>query len=273
MKSVVVTGSSTGIGRASVAALVAAGFHVWATVRTQVDADALSAEFGERVTPLLVDLLDHESVRAAGARVVAAGPLHGLVNNAGVALPAPLEFLPIEVFERQLDINLVGQLLMTQVMLPALLSAGDARVTFIGSVSGRIAGPILGAYSASKHGLVGLAGSLRAEVEPHGVRVCLVEPGVIATPIWARGAAAGDEVMGTMPVGVTRYDRQIEGAKARAAHGTDGLDPRAVGRVVLRTMTARNPRPRQTVGRDGLVIALITRLLPFRAVYRIVAGR
>lgn len=274
MKSVVVTGASTGIGRATVVELVGAGFHVWATVRRQSDADALVAELGDAVTPLLVDLLDHDSVRAAGARVVAAGPLHGLVNNAGVALPAPLEFLPIEVFERQLDVNLVGQLLMTQVMLPALFaSGGDARVTFIGSVSGRVAGPILGAYSASKHGLVGLAGSLRAEIAPHGVRVCLVEPGVIATPIWDRGAAAGDEVMADIPAGVTRYDRQIAGARERAAHGDQGLDPRVVGRVVLRTMTARNPRPRQTVGRDGLLIAAITRLLPFRAVYRIVAGR
>ena len=273
MRSVVVTGASTGIGRAAVAELVAEGFHVWATVRKQADADSLTADHGESVTPLLVDLLDHDSVRAAGARVVAAGPLHGLVNNAGVALPAPLEFLPIEVFERQLDVNMVGQLLMTQVMLPALFAAEDARITFIGSVSGRIAGPILGAYSASKHGVVGLVGALRSELAPYGIRVCLVEPGVIATPIWERGAAAGDEVIDAIPAANTRYAAQIAGARERAANGSRGLDPREVGRVILRTMTARNPRPRQTVGRDGTIIALLTRVLPFRAVYRITAGR
>jgi NAD(P)-dependent dehydrogenase (short-subunit alcohol dehydrogenase family) len=272
-RSVVVTGASTGIGRACVAELVADGFHVWATVRRQVDADSLTEDHGTAVTPLLVDLLDHDSVRAAGARVVAAGPLHALINNAGVALPAPLEFLPIEVFARQLDVNLVGQLLMTQVMLPALLEDGDARIVFIGSIGGRIAGPILGAYSASKHGLVGLAGSLRAELAPYGVRVCLIEPGRIATPIWSTAATSGDEVMATMPPEGTRYAAQIEGARAGARAGASGLDPRAVGRVVTRAVTHRNPPPRQVVGRDARVIALLVRLLPFRAVYRITAGR
>ena len=273
MKSIVVTGASTGIGRATVAELIAAGFHVWATVRKQADADSLTAEHGESVTPLLVDLLDHASVRAAGARVVAAGPLHGLVNNAGVALPAPLEYLPIEVFERQLDINLVGQLLMTQVVLPALLEDGDARVTFIGSVAGRISPPILGAYATSKHGVVGLAGSLRAELAPYGVKVCVVEPGVIATPIWQSGAAAGDDVMAAIPAGATRYAAQIERARQSAANGSTGADPRIVGRIVLATMTRRNPRPRQTAGRDGKVIAVMSRVLPFRALYRLTAGK
>ena len=271
MTSVVVTGASTGIGRAAVAELISAGFHVWATVRKQLDADSLTAEHGDSVTPLLVDLLDHDSVRAAGARVVAAGPLHGLVNNAGVALPAPLEYLPIEVFERQLDVNLVGQLLMTQVMLPALLDDGDARITFIGSVAGRISPPILGAYATSKHGVVGLAGSLRAELAPYGVRVCLVEPGVIATPIWGTGAAAGDEVISAIPA--TRYAAQITNARDRAANGSKGADPRVVARIILATMTRRNPRPRQTAGRDGKFIAVMTRLLPFRAVYRLTAGK
>lgn len=253
--------------------LVAAGFHVWATVRRQVDADSLTAEHGDSVTPLLVDLLDHDSVRAAGARVVAAGPLHGLVNNAGVALPAPLEYMPIEVFERQLDINLVGQLLVTQVMLPALLDDGDARITFIGSVAGRISPAILGAYATSKHGIVGLAGSLRAELAPYGVKICLVEPGVIATPIWNSGAAAGEQAMAAMPTGTQRYAAQIAVARQSAANGSSGADPRVVGRIVLATMTRRSPRPRQTAGRDGKAVALMTRLLPFRLVYRLTAGK
>ena len=126
-RSVVVTGASTGIGHATVAALVDAGFSTWATVRRKADADRLAGEFGDAVTPLLVDLEDEESVRAAGRRVCAAGALHGLVNNAGAALSGPLELLPIGTFRRQLEINLVGQLLMTQVMLPALLGVSVAQ--------------------------------------------------------------------------------------------------------------------------------------------------
>ncbi len=141
-RTVVVTGASTGIGRATVAMLVAAGFQVYATVRTEDDRDGLIAEFGPPVTPLIMDLLDEDSVRAAGAEVCAAGPLFGLINNAGAALPGPLEYLPIEVFRRQLEIGLTGQLLVTQVMLPALRRSaeetGDARIVMIGSVGGRI---------------------------------------------------------------------------------------------------------------------------------------
>ena len=189
-RSVVVTGASTGIGRATVADLVSEGFLVFATVRRLDDADGLREQFGDSVRPLLMDLLDEDSVRAAGAEVHGSGPLFGLVNNAGAALPGPLEYLPIDTFRRQLEINLTGQLLVTQVMLPALRrsaeQAGDARIVMVGSIGGRIAGPMLGAYHASKHGLVGLTGALRAELAPFGIRVLLIEPGTIATPIWER---------------------------------------------------------------------------------------
>jgi NAD(P)-dependent dehydrogenase (short-subunit alcohol dehydrogenase family) len=152
-RSVVVTGASTGIGRAAVTALAGAGFHVFPTVRKPGDAEQLRQQFGADVTPLSVDLLDEASVRAAGETVSDAGPLFGLVNNAGAALPGPLEYLPIDVFRQQLEINLTAQLLMTQVMLPALRRSaehdGDARIVMIGSI-GRIAGPILGAYQTAK---------------------------------------------------------------------------------------------------------------------------
>ena len=272
IRSVVVTGASSGIGRATVAELVSSGFHVWATVRTDKDAAGLVDEFGDAVTPLLVDLLDEDSVRAAGACVVAAGPLHGLINNAGIAVPAPLEILPIDQFRRQLEVNLVGQLLMTQVMLPALFASEDARVVFVGSISGRIAGPVLGAYSASKHGLVGMVGSLRAELAPYGVRVSLVEPGVIATPIWATAAAAGDKLMTGLPA-TGRYERQVAAARLSATNGATGLDPQAVARVIRRALVSRRPRPRQVVGTDARLGAFVVRVLPFRAIYRLTAGK
>jgi len=276
-RAVVVTGASTGIGRATVELLVAARFHVFATVRTEVDRDGLVAEFGPQVTPLMMDLLDEDSVRAAGAAVCAAGPLFGLINNAGAALPGPLEYLPIDVFRRQLEINLTGQLLVTQVMLPALRRSaeetGDARIVMIGSVGGRISGPILGAYQAAKHGLVGLTGALRAELAPFGIKVVLIEPGAIATPIWNRGAAAGEETRADNPEIAARYGRQLAGSAAMVARGNrSGLPPRVPAAVIMDALQSRNPAPRRVVGRDAKIIAAMVRVLPFRAVYRMTQG-
>ncbi len=272
-RAVVVTGASTGIGRATVELLVAARFHVFATVRTEDDRDGLVTEFGPQVTPLMMDLLDEDSVRAAGAAVCAVGPLFGLINNAGAALPGPLEYLPIDVFRRQLEINLTGQLLVTQVMLPALRRSseetGDARIVMIGSVGGRISGPILGAYQAAKHGLVGLTGALRAELAPFGIKVLLIEPGAIATPIWNRGAATGEETRADNPEIAARYGRQLAGSAAMVARGNrSGLPPRVPAAVIMDALQSRNPAPRRVVGRDAKIIAAMVRVLPFRAVYR-----
>jgi NAD(P)-dependent dehydrogenase (short-subunit alcohol dehydrogenase family) len=275
---VVVTGASTGIGRATVADLVSEGFPVFATVRRLEDADALREQFGDSVRPLLMDLLDEDSVRAAGAEVCASGPLFGLVNNAGAALPGPLEYLPIDTFRRQLEINLTGQLLVTQVMLPALRrsaeQAGDARIVMVGSIGGRIAGPMLGAYHASKHGLVGLTGALRAELAPFRIRVLLIEPGTIATPIWERGRTHGKELQSRHAHSFARYAKQLEGAHAMAERGArSGQKPSVVAKVITEALTSKNPRPRRVVGRDAKVVAGMLRLLPFRAVYRFTRAR
>lgn len=275
--SVVVTGASTGIGAATVDALVLDGFRVWATVRRQQDADRLKGDHGDAVQPLLMDLEDHDSVRAAGRVVTAAGPLWGLVNNAGIALPGPLEYLPIEVFRRQLDVNLVGQLLVTQVMLPALLAEsarrGEARIVMIGSIAGRLAGPVLGGYAAAKHGLVGLAGSLRAELAPAGVKVLLIEPGAIATPIWSQGTTAGEQLTAPAET-LERYDAMLAAARAMARNGAArGRPPAAVARVVAEALTKRDPPPRRVVGRDAQVVAAMVRLLPQRVLYRLVRAR
>ena len=173
-RSYVVTGASTGIGRACVDALARTGAHVWASVRTDADEEALRRDHPDAVTVLRMDVTDADSVTASGQQVLAAGPLAGLVNNAGVALPAPLEHIPIEVFRRQMEVNLIGQLAVTQAMLPALHKSrgqgADARIAMIGSIGGRIAAPMLGAYHASKFGMVGLADTLRAELAPSGIK-------------------------------------------------------------------------------------------------------
>ncbi len=219
-RSYVVTGGSTGTGRACVDALAGTGAHVWASVRTDADEQALRRDHRDAVTVLRMDVTDAGSVTAAGQRVAAAGPLAGLVNNAGVALPAPLEYIPIAVFRHQLEVNLTGQLTVTQAMLPALRTSreqgADARIVMIGSIGGRIAAAMLGAYHVSKFGMVGLADTLRAELAPSGIRVILIEPGAIATPIWDRGAAAGDELLAALPEeGRQRYANQIQAAGRR----------------------------------------------------------
>lgn len=277
-RAVVVTGASTGIGRATVVELVGAGFHVFATVRREADAESLRSQFPEAVTPLIMDLLDEDAVRAAGEVVNAAGPLFGLVNNAGAALPGPLETIPIDVFRRQIEINLTAQLLVTQVMLPALHRSaemiGDARIVMIGSIGGRLSGPVLGGYGAAKHGLVGLSSSLRAELAPFKIKVLLIEPGAIATPIWDRGRAAGDEVQSRDSETNARYADQIVAARKMAERlAQSGLDPSVPARVILDVLQSRNPPSRQVVGREAKVIAAMVRVLPFRALDRLAGAR
>jgi NAD(P)-dependent dehydrogenase (short-subunit alcohol dehydrogenase family) len=277
-RSYVVTGASTGIGRACLSALIAAGAHVWASVRTDADEQALKRDHADAVSVLRMDVTDADSVLAAGRQVTAAGPLAGLVNNAGVALPAPLEHIPIEVFRRQIEVNLIGQLAVTQAMLPALRvsreQGTEARIVMIGSIGGRIAAPMLGAYHASKFGMVGLADTLRAELAPSGIRVILIEPGAIATPIWDRGAEAGNELLAELPEsGRDRYADQIATAQSSAARSAQrGLPPARAARAVVKALTIANPRPRYLLGTDAHAAAVVAQL-PHRLRYRLTAAR
>jgi NAD(P)-dependent dehydrogenase (short-subunit alcohol dehydrogenase family) len=277
-RAVVVTGASTGIGRATVVELVSAGYQVFATVRRDADAESLRQQFPEIVTPVIMDLLDEDSVRAAGEVINSDGPLFGLVNNAGAALPGPLETIPIDVFRRQIEINLTAQLLVTQVMLPALHRSaeqiGDARIIMIGSIGGRLSGPMLGGYGAAKHGLVGLSSSLRAELAPFKIKVLLIEPGAIATPIWDRGRAAGDELQSGESETNARYADQIGAATKMAKRlAESGLDPSVPAKIILDALQSKNPPPRRVVGRDAKVMAAFIRLLPFRTLYRLTRAR
>jgi NAD(P)-dependent dehydrogenase (short-subunit alcohol dehydrogenase family) len=272
--SYVVTGAAGGIGRACVAELVRRGAHVWASVRTDDDEADLGRAYGTAVTVLRMDLRDAESIARCGERVAAAGPLRGLVNNAGLARPGPLEHVPLAAFREQLEVNVTGQLAVTRAMLPALRRAESARVVTIGSIGGRIAGPMVGPYHTSKFALVGLTDSLRAELAPEGIRVVLVEPGAVATSIWPRARAAAEEVRAALPpAALERYGAQLAAAEHSAARSArTGVPPRRAAEVVVRALTAHRPAPRYLVGTDARVAAVLA-TLPFRLRYRLTAAK
>jgi NAD(P)-dependent dehydrogenase (short-subunit alcohol dehydrogenase family) len=175
IRTAVVTGASSGIGQACAVRLARAGWRVLAGVRREGDAPDGTEE-------LLLDVTDPEQIRGAAERV---DELHGLVNNAGIALGSPLELVPVDQLRHQLEVNLVGQVAVTQALLPALRRA-KGRIVFMGSIAGRSALPFLAPYAASKHALEAVADSLRLELKPFGIPVSIVEPGSIRTAIWSR---------------------------------------------------------------------------------------
>ena len=196
-----VTGASTGIGRATVLWLDARGWRVHAGVRREEDLRSLAESGSDRLLPVLLDVTDQEQIEAAAARVVedtdGAG-LDGLVNNAGIAVPGPLETLPIEDFRRQLEVNLIAQVAVTKAMLSSIRAA-RGRIVFNTSIGGRMALPMFGAYHASKFGLEAVGDSLRQELRPWGISVSIIEPGSIQTPIWERGVDEGEATSSSAP--------------------------------------------------------------------------
>jgi NAD(P)-dependent dehydrogenase (short-subunit alcohol dehydrogenase family) len=265
---VLVTGASSGIGEASAHALAAVGFEVFAGVRDPDDGERLRANGGGAIVPVRIDVTDAASIAAAAREVgdaVGAGGLAGLVNNAGIAVPAPLEHQPIEDFRHQLEVNVVGQVAVTQALLPALRTA-RGRIVNVGSIGGRVAVPLLGAYAASKFALEGLSDTLRRELRPWRIHVAIVEPGTIATPIWTKGIASGDELMERMSAEAQRdYGTLIRFVRAASEQGArSGLPPAAVAKDVVHALTARRPRTRYLVGREAKSRGVMARLLPDR---------
>jgi NAD(P)-dependent dehydrogenase (short-subunit alcohol dehydrogenase family) len=270
MRSVVVTGASSGIGRACATRLAAAGWKVFGGVRSTEDADTLR---GDGIEPLELDVTDSGQIAAAAAAV---GPeLHGLVDNAGIAIAAPLELVPIDELRHQLEVNVVGQVAVTQALLPALRRA-RGRVVLMGSVGGRSALPFLGPYAASKHALEALADSLRLELRPWGIGVSIVEPASIRTAIWEKGATRADELRdGFPPEAAELYAAPIARFRQVALARGPGADPELVAKAVEHALTARRPRARYLVGRDAHLRAWIERLptrLRDRLLARVLTG-
>lgn len=273
MKTALVTGASSGIGRATALRLDAAGWKVFAGVRKEEDAEALRAEGSERLEPLLLDILDAEAVAAAADRIGAEpGGLDGLVDNAGGAVPGPLEALPIEDFRRQVELNLTAQLAVTQAMLPAIRIA-RGRVVMVSSVGGRVALPLTGAYHAAKFGLEGLGDSLRQELAPWGIKVVLVEPGSIDTAIWTRGEEDADRIIaGATPRMNELYGATIERYRKVVRETAErGIPPEKVAARIEHALSANRPRTRYLIGIDAHVMTRLRTFLPTPVFDRIVA--
>jgi NAD(P)-dependent dehydrogenase (short-subunit alcohol dehydrogenase family) len=251
MRVALVTGASSGIGEACAVRLARNGWRVLAGIRRAGDAPPGTEE-------VLLDVTDPAQIEAAAGGVE---ELHGLVNNAGIALAVPLEFVPPEELRRQLEVNVVGQVAVTQALLPQLRRA-RGRVVFVGSVAGRSALPFLGPYAASKHALEAVADSLRLELKPFGIEVTIVEPGTVKTPIWTKSAAVADELRERLPAALGElYGARIEAFRRIAlARGRSGASADEVARAVEAALTARRPRTRVLVGRDAKLRARLERL-------------
>ena len=274
-RTVLVTGASTGIGRETALLLAKQGFTVFAGVRKLADGETLVEASTGTLIPLIIDVTNAEQIVAAAATIEAHGKgLYGLVNNAGIASAAPLEFVPIEEFRRQIEVNLTGQLAVTQAML-GMLRASRGRIVNVTSIGGLIAGQMLGPYNASKFALEGVTHVLRQELKPWGIEVVAIEPGQIATPIWGTAAANSDRMLAELtPVVTELYGRRIAGAQKMAAHAAKhGIHPIEVAQVIEKALTAKRPKTRYPVGRDAKLGAALIARLPDRTRDRLLGGR
>lgn len=270
MRSVLITGASTGIGRATALRLAAREWRVFAGVRREEDAGSLRAEASGGLEPLMLDVTDSGQIAAAAERIggeVGEAGLDGLVNNAGIAVPGPLETLPIADFERQIQVNLTAQVAVTQAMLP-LVRKARGRIAFVTSIGGQMALPIFGPYHAAKFGLEAVGDVFRQELRPFGVDVAVIEPGSVATPIWDRGQAEADNFLAGASAEQKQLYAEMTDAVREAARKTAerGIAPEKVAAKIEHALGARRPRTRYLVGADARGQALAKKLLPDRAV-------
>lgn len=263
-EAVLVTGASTGIGKAIVENLADNGIRAFAAVR-----DLSTVAEHPLVTPVRLDITSAKEALEAAETVRAAlgeSKLKGLVNNAGVAVGGPLEFVDLDEFRRQLEINVIGQLAVTQAFLPLLREHGSARIVFTSSIGGRIAAPFIGPYAASKHALNGMAESLRRELKPFGMGVSVLAPATVSTPIWDKaGDQIDDLVAGLPPRAIELYGDTIDSMRSIAGNATDGgIPPSKVAEAAHHALFSRRPKAEYLVGREAKIMATASNLMPYR---------
>jgi NAD(P)-dependent dehydrogenase (short-subunit alcohol dehydrogenase family) len=274
MRSIVITGVSTGIGHATAQILIARGFRVFGSVRKQADAQRLQGEFGANFVPLLFDVTDEAAVFAAADQVRAAlngETLAGLVNNAGVAVPGALLDLSVDDFRQQIEINVMGPVIVTKAFAPLLgadpaLTGAPGRIVMMSSVSGQFGNPLLSPYSTSKFALEGLAESLRREFMLFGIDVLVIAPGAVRTPIWDKAEAIDMARFAASPLmPALQKLREMLLTLART-----GLPPARIGELVYEALTVLRPKVR-VVASPQPVQTFIAGCLPRRWLDSIVA--
>jgi NAD(P)-dependent dehydrogenase (short-subunit alcohol dehydrogenase family) len=274
---VVVTGASTGIGRATALLLDRNGYRVFAGIRKEADAEKLAADGSDRLTPITIDVTDAQSIASAKKRVTEAvgdQGLAGLVNNAGVGGGGgPIEHMALDDLRDTLEVNLIGQVAVTQAFIP-LIRRGRGTIVFIASIGGRVASPFMSPYNTSKFGVEALGESLRHELRPWEIDVVVVEPGSIDTEIWDKANKTVRERVAKMPEDASRlYGRQLarfgEVVRETAARG---IPAEKVARVVWKAISSDNPRHRYLVGTEAQIGGRLKGILPDR-VFSKLAGR
>jgi NAD(P)-dependent dehydrogenase (short-subunit alcohol dehydrogenase family) len=263
-----ITGASTGIGRACALELDRRGCRVFAGVRSEQAAEQLRAEASARLTPLRLDVTDAGQIAAAAetlAKSVADAGLAGLVNNAGIVLPGPIELVPLDAWRRQLEVNVIGQIAVTQAFLP-LLRMARGRVVNISSVNGRVALPYMAPYSASKFALEAITDALRTELRSFGIHVAAVEPGPIDTPIWQKSLAVADRMSQDVePAVLALYESDLKVMRKAVAKSAQGAAPvERVVRAVVHALTAKRPNTRYFIDLRTRMPFTFLKLVPDR---------
>ncbi|MCW2993181.1 MAG: family oxidoreductase [Conexibacter sp.] len=267
MSTYLITGASSGIGAATALALDAAGHDVFAGVEHAGDGRHTLAAASSRLQEVVLDVTSQDAIGSVAAelgRRLAGRGLDGVVNNAGVGFPAPLELLPLEDLRRLLEVNVVGQVAVTQAVLPLIREAGG-RVVFVGSVGGVLAAPFAGSYHASKFALEAIADVWRQELDPEELPVILIEPSAISTPIWDKAITYLDVLLAHDGPGVARYAERLrsfrESLRSADQHGKDAGD---VAGTILEALTTEHPDTRYVVGASGKIATALRPLIPDR---------
>ena len=270
MPTALITGASTGIGQATALRLAKAGWTVLAGVRDVDAGERLAAEApAGRVQPLILDVTDFQQIKEAAGRVSelggggesSPGRLDALVNNAGIGYGGPLELIHPDDLRKQFDVNVLGQIAVTQALLPALRAA-HGRIVFLSSIGGRVAMAFTAPYAASKHAIEAIGDALRVELATSNVQVALVEPGSVATPIWDKSREAGRQL--TVPPSLRKEYGHVPAAMDKTLQDTAkrGVPADHVAQTIERALGARRMKSRYVIGRDARAMMIARRLLP-----------
>ena len=272
--SVVISGASSGIGEACAIYLDKLGYQVFAGVRKETDGQSLIRKSSGRIVPILLDVTDEASIATAINQiktVLGTRGLTALINNAGINIPGPLEFIPISNLRKQLEVNVIGLLALSQACLP-LLRKVNGRIINISSPSGKVSLPMLGTYSASKFAVEGLTDALRLELQPWGIDVCIIEPAAIKTPIWEKSTNDAYQIWNSFPEEVKQlYSPGFEVMYKTAIKSAKKAIPgEIVAKTVEKILTAKKPKTRYTIGFDAKIATFFARIMPDRLLDKII---